>query len=338
MHSDNDELILMKDDDKIYASDFEQGRYISKTFTSDELPPEGVFKISPKIDVRLTYIKDKDDIRGIQITKIAFGKEKEQIALSAFDFRQLLATLKLFSGIDLKSVANRTILFDESIFSGNDSEKLKKFLTTMAIDPKGKEILASIDNLTPSSLQVNLMRERAYHQFERLLNDGDYFKQAKCQLHIGKDEEVWQKFFTKNDWILGSNVIEVLGSRVLDEHNITDIPFKSYDGFLDIIELKLPTAPFWTKELAPQSDLTKAIMQCANYLRAAEQEADSLKRQRELGCTIIKPRITLIYGRSADWSDEQKEEFRVLNSTLANISILTYDHVLLRAKNIIGLN
>lgn len=250
----------------------------------------------------------------------------------------LLSTLQFFSQVDLSSVANKSYVLDESIFQKTDMKKIKKFLTTLAADPNGRKLLSSLDNVTPSFLQVNLLRRQHAETFEALLDSQDYFKNIKKTRNIGKDEEVWQKFFTANDWILGSNVIKILENRSLDEHNITDIPFQSYDGFLDIIELKLPKAQFWTNDLTPTSDLTSAIMQCARYLRIAEQKSNDLAKNEEFGCKIIKPRITLIYGRSNNWAKEQQEQFRILNSTLTNISVLTYDHVLLRARKIAGLS
>lgn len=333
----NDDIMLFRDDDKVYAADFPQGRYISKTFTSDELPREGNFEISPKVSVRLTYIRGKNDIKGIEIKKNG-GKENQRLVLSAFDFRMLLATLQFFSKVDLSSVANKSYVLDESILQQADMNKLRKFLTTLAADPNGRKLLNSIENVTPSFLQINLMRKQRAELFERLLDDKGYFNTVKEQRKIGKNEEVWQKFFTNNDWILGSNVIKILENRSLNEHNTTDIPFQSYDGFLDIIELKLPNTQFWTNSLNPSSELTSAIMQCAKYLRIAEQKSNDLAKSEEFGCKIIKPRITLIYGRSNEWTKEQQEQFRVLNSTLTNISVLTYDHVLLRAKKIAGLS
>ncbi|MDR0590996.1 MAG: DUF4263 domain-containing protein [Candidatus Nomurabacteria bacterium] len=135
--------------------------------------------------------------------------------------------------------------------------------------------------------------------------------------------------------ILGSDIVEVLGYRSLDEHNKTDLPVKSLDGFLDIIELKLPNASFWNADNSPAADLTKATMQCAKYLQVAEKKQNDKDKVKELGCDILKPRITLIYGRSNDWDDTQKEQFRSLNSLYHNINILTYDLVLKRAKRIL---
>jgi hypothetical protein len=44
----------------------------------------------------------------------------------------------------------------------------------------------------------------------------------------------------------------------------------------------------------------------------------------------------LIYGRSDNWNDEQREAYRILNAAYNQLSILTYDHLLMRAKNVLG--
>lgn len=46
----------------------------------------------------------------------------------------------------------------------------------------------------------------------------------------------------------------------------------------------------------------------------------------------------LIYGRSNNWNEEQQEAYRILNASYNQITILTYDHLLLRAKNVLGIN
>ena len=46
----------------------------------------------------------------------------------------------------------------------------------------------------------------------------------------------------------------------------------------------------------------------------------------------------LIFCRSNDWNNEQREAFRILNSSYHNLTIMTYDHVLNRAKRILGID
>ncbi len=42
--------------------------------------------------------------------------------------------------------------------------------------------------------------------------------------------------------------------------------------------------------------------------------------------------------RSNEWNDAQKESYRILNSSYHNLTVMTYDHVLARAKRILGLD
>ncbi|MDR2772641.1 MAG: DUF4263 domain-containing protein [Elusimicrobiota bacterium] len=324
---------------KIYVADFKNntGKYISSVFDSDN-PVDVVLQISPKVNVRISYIFEKNDIRGLQLIKTN-GRSEEKMTLSSFDGKNILALLQLFSQIDLNGIANESIVLHKNIIK--NPEELVKFLNTIATDPQGKEKLREVSKnlglLTPSFISEIARRKNNAVDMERMINDNDYFYSLKSYLKVGKDEEVWQQFFEENDWILGSDIVEILDYRGLDEHNKTDLPVKSLDGFLDIIELKLPSSSFWNACIIPipTAGLTKATMQCARYLQAAEKKQNDKDKIKELGCDILKPRITLIYGRSNNWSDEKWEHFRLLNSLYHNINIMTYDLVLKRAKRIL---
>jgi hypothetical protein len=158
------------------------------------------------------------------------------------------------------------------------------------------------------------------------------------------NEQSWQTWFGQNDWIFGAEFSGVIGERKIDTQHIADFLMKSCDGFLDIIEIKKPSKdlPFWAAtqdhgNYVPSSDLIKAITQSMRYIHQLESKMDSRAFSSSVDDTpVIKPRCTLIYGRSYDWNSEQKEAYRILNSSFYNISILTYDHVLKRATRILN--
>jgi Domain of unknown function (DUF4263) len=158
-------------------------------------------------------------------------------------------------------------------------------------------------------------------------------------------ESEWQRFFQRNDWIMGSEFVRILEERAIDVGHIADYIMQGYDGFLDLVEIKRPGGglKFWSDTLdhgnfVPHSDLVKAITQSARYLYEVEREADSVKFQERVGdVKTIKPRCVLIYGRSNDWDDGQREAYRILNASYHNLTILTYDHVLARAQRILDL-
>lgn len=162
------------------------------------------------------------------------------------------------------------------------------------------------------------------------------------KLQEEQPERYWQEWFTRNKWVLGSDFAQIVDERVIDTEKIADYIMKSYDGFVDLVEIKKPNGlPFWasTKDhgnYVPSADLAKAITQCLNYIYAIELEANSTKFARRIGSRVIKPRCILIFGRSYDWNDEQREAYRILNAAYNQVSILTYDHISERAQNVLG--
>lgn len=334
------DIINNKKAGMVYVADFQNGtgKYISITeYGTPDIDVD--IKISPRICLRLTYLQGGEDgkISGVEIAKVK-GGVIEKIYFSTLDFDRILQLLHVFSELDLKSVANRSILLEESIIG--DAGEMQRFLSLVAADPFGRnkiiEIAKNLGLIDVGDIDYVVQRKSVVTQFEKLLNDNDYFNKYKEKLGVGKLEEVWQKFFETNSWILGSDFVEVLGERVIDEGSKTDIPVKDYDGFVNIIELKLPDATFWTADNMPTSELTRALMQCARYVTELERRMNDKKKTDALGADILKPRITLIYGRSISWEKDQKEQFKILNSSFHDIAILSYDHVLERAKKIIG--
>jgi hypothetical protein len=191
------------------------------------------------------------------------------------------------------------------------------------------------NNVIPAELAAGLAqarRARAVHEFERMLSRD-------------LTESPWQSWFQKNSWVLGSQFVKVLDERQIDPQHISDFLMQAYDGFLDVVEIKRPQGGqrFWAASTdhgnhVPSSDLTKALAQAARYIYEVEREANSVKFvQRVGGVRTVKPRCTLIFGRSNDWNEGQCEAYRILNASYHNLTVLTYDHVLARARRVTGL-
>ncbi|MBQ6430403.1 MAG: DUF4263 domain-containing protein [Oscillospiraceae bacterium] len=167
-------------------------------------------------------------------------------------------------------------------------------------------------------------------------------EQYEASLAKDYPERYWQSWFSENKWLLGSDFAQIIDERRIDTENIADYIMRAFDGFVDLVEIKKPNGlPFWASSkdhdnYVPSSELIKAITQCLNYLRAIEEEANSVKFVQKTKSKVIKPRCILIYGRSDNWNDEQREAYRILNTAYNQLSILTYDHLLLRAKNVLG--
>lgn len=202
--------------------------------------------------------------------------------------------------------------------------------------PNNQDKLSLIDKLQldiPDLYNSYSLKQKksTLNNFQYRLNHMDKYKEDK-----GKNS--WQAWFKDKKWIFGSDVVQILDTRQTDCNNIYDYIITSYDGFIDLIEIKDPKISFWASSkdhnnYIPSVDLIKAITQCSNYIHCIEKRMNDKDTSIEIG-NILKPRCTLVIGRSNTWSNEHFEAFRILNSMYHNISIITYDMLLQRAQRL----
>ncbi len=279
---------------------FKIGRYSKPKTFGEELGPE---TLKPKSELTLT---DEEFRAMIEFLQERYEPFKEGV-------RAFIPLKKPFSAGTAEQI--------RALFSLPESGKLVEFI---------------LDNkVIPAELELALQaarRSRAISEYESML-EGDLV------------ENTWQNWFEENTWVLGSEFVRVLDERTIDTENISDFLMEAYDGFLDIVEIKRPEGgmDFWAAKrdhgnYVPSQNLVKAVTQSAKYVYEVEREANSVKfLERVGGVRTVKPRCILIFGRSRDWNKEQVEAYRILNSGYHNLSILSYDHVLERAKRIAGL-
>ena len=183
------------------------------------------------------------------------------------------------------------------------------------------------------NLSVAIMaaeRNRAVSEFEQAISSG-------------YPESYWQDWFSRNKWVLGSEYLNILPERDIDVTDIADYLMRAIDGFLDVVEIKRPDLPFWTRpdshgNLCPSSQLTAAITQCLNYLYKIELQSNSVEFMERVEDTkTVKPQCMLVYGRSVDWDDNELKSLRILNAAYHQLHIITYDQLLMRAKLLLGI-
>lgn len=256
---------------------------------------------------------------------------KSELTLDNEELRNLIAFLQT-NYEPFKSGVKAFLPLDNP-FEKSNADQIKKILH----HPDKAKILGFLieNEIISNELEIGLGQARkakAIKQFEDLLT-----QDAR--------ENIWQNWFKENPWVLGSEFVKILDERSVDTENITDFLMQSYDGFLDVIEIKRPNGElkFWSQmqdhgNWIPHQDLVKAITQALKYIYEIEREANSVKFIERTNVKVIKPRCVLIFGRSNDWNKDQAEAFRILNSGYHCLNILTYDHVLSRAKRILGIN
>lgn len=275
------------------------------------------------------YKKDKNSYIAQEVESI---DPKSELTLDDDEFRNLIEFIR--DNYEPFRAGTKAFIPLDKPFEKENAEQIKGLFSI----PEKKELLEFIleNDIIPNDLLVALQSSRrvaAIREYERMLS-GD-LKEPK-----------WQEWFEKNEWVLGTEFVRLLDERHIDTANISDFLMEAYDGFLDIVEIKRPEGKlkFWAETLdhdnyIPSSDLIKAITQSSIYIYEVEREANSVKFLEKVdNVKTIKPRCILIFGRSHNWNDEQREAYRILNSNYHNLTIMTYDHVLERAKRIVGIN
>jgi len=256
---------------------------------------------------------------------------KSELTLDDEEFQALVAFLR-DSYEPFKQGARAFLPLDRPV----DSDDAARIKALLAQRDQKKLVRFILDNdVIPEELEAGLQRARrarAIREFEKMLQEN-------------RRESDWQDWFEKNCWVLGSEFVRLLDERSIDVQHISDLLVQAYDGFLDIVEIKRPEGglQFWGTSTdhgnyVPSGDLVKAIAQAARYIFEVEREANSVKfLERVGGVKTVKPRCILIFGRSEGWDDDRIEALRILNAGYHNLTIMTYDHVLARARRIVGL-
>ena len=162
-----------------------------------------------------------------------------------------------------------------------------------------------------------------------------------------KERNYWQPFLEKNRWMFGLSYFVLLDDTRIDLWDTADYLFESEDGFIDIVEIKHPHIEFWQKNtkgeferyrdfLQHDKELKGAIVQATNYIFQLEKKFADPDWSKQNKCeTPVKPKCTIIFGRSNNWKIEEKTAFRLLNDSLHGIEIITFDHLHNRASRIL---
>jgi len=166
-----------------------------------------------------------------------------------------------------------------------------------------------------------------------------------------KGKNSWQSWIYENNWIFGVQYETAIEKEKIGFDSIPDFLFPTLDGFLDILEIKLPTHEVIKEDSSHpgsyvwSSDANKAIGQVVNYIHQIEVNQLQLQQRinrnyaKELGRELftIKPRAFILIGKTDSASPEEKEALRKLNYSLHGIEVLSYADLIRRGENLISL-
>lgn len=161
-----------------------------------------------------------------------------------------------------------------------------------------------------------------------------------------KGKNSWQNWIFDNNWLFGINYQPPIEKQKINiAGSMPDYIFPTLDGFLDILEIKLPTKEIIVKDkdhngaYAWSSDTNKAIGQVVTYLSDIElyqlHLREEIKRVYGQDIYLIKPRAFILVGNKDNWKEEQHKALRKLNYSLHGIKVISYSDLLQRGKEIV---
>jgi hypothetical protein len=253
------------------------------------------------------------------------------------EFWKMISFLHSFK--DLIDIGNFNNSFQIVVTDQNSAQYIKELLSS----GYSEEVWHSLVEMNPD-LATKLSLSRIYEARKAVLEE------MVTKIDKDESEEYWQNLLAKNRWIFGNSYIGIIGERRTNISSTLDHPLITEDGYLEIVEIKKPSFPFWKKSssggnfmyrnkyLVPHGELQCAITQGSNYIYETEREMDSRSwAETHSGIYPLKPKCLIVHGRSNDWDDIESKAYRLLNDRYHGISIITFDHLILRARQTLEL-
>ena len=305
---------------------------------TDRMKIVAVYWIAPSSEPTRKHVNLRIDQYKKNPTDPQFPDDPMQkINLQDADISNLISSAKAQSILKDSDISDRVI-----VMKGEAAGELVK-LTNRDI----ASITQLVGSLTDENIQTLAKRVNP-EVIKKIDSAVKYIRMEKSLNWLGAkieedvDESVFQKWFDENTWIFGKNYIDRVPKRTIGLQSRADLIYISVDGFADLVELKksvlarsilLPDSSH--NSFYPSQELSRALAQAMRYLQVIEDHR--LQLVQLIKIPVLRPTITIIIGRSNNWDELMKEHLHILNSTLLNIKVLTYDHLLAMGDNILEL-
>lgn len=213
------------------------------------------------------------------------------------------------------------------------------------------ELWDHVEAIAPNIARAHALKR----QFARRTRAIDTFR-AHLR-HDDWNELQWGRFFSRNRWIFGHNLLFQFLEPVQDQPVVGRVRIDGGGGqrpdfmvataaarkFTVLVEIKRPSAallvaiPYRNHAFVPGEDVIGGVAQLQSSCRTWEtigaqmQDNEEWLRIRQL--ETVQPRGILIVGNQEQLiSQDEKDSFELYRRNLANPEILTYDELLQRAK------
>jgi hypothetical protein len=179
-------------------------------------------------------------------------------------------------------------------------------------------------------------------EIDSLKKLSDEFKEELANQH---PENWWQNYIQARILIMQQGYIRPIQKMnvALGNTKFPDFALVTYDNYLDILEIKKPDTRILKEDKSRgnyhwDTELSRAIIQVENYLELianqAAQVRSYVKDSYALELKVVRPRGFILAGNSAEFlSQKQRDDFRLLSHGLKNVTVITYDELLIRLEN-----
>lgn len=356
-----EDIIMGSIPDRLYSHEFEKGRF----FQIVHEDTDGFeIKLAPRTMLKAIYIRDKDDIEGIEIIKVVSGQDTQCIKLSKFNFAQLRAFLSFINEIDLKGITeNRLKILDDQELDFDTIRSVKTLLSKNG----GAEIVETLINegiITSKDIVNTAFRKRGLQIFKKLISEIDYWKvyATENRQSTYSEEKTFQYFFEKNQWIFGygldyryQNILQReahLSEAELNGKNTVIADYLLGDKmFTTFIELKKPSTNLFGNSTNRSNSWKLSNELIESFSQILEHKASGLLKLEKpqyidgepLQQKAFDSKVILIIGNWNELDDSSNtlerdikmKTFELFRRDSRNVEILTFDELYDRATFIV---
>jgi hypothetical protein len=149
-----------------------------------------------------------------------------------------------------------------------------------------------------------------------------------------RNEGGLQECLTRNPILFGTEYRRIIPKHKLGAEYEMDYALEHVTGLVDLVEIEASTHRLFTKKGDPRQSLVHAEQQVLDWLDWIERHG---MYARENLPGLAQPVGYVVIGRDIDLSDEHRKRLRRRNAFFrGTVRILTYDDLLGRARNLLG--
>ena len=363
--SDDVEYLANYKPDTLYVHPAKDGKGAYATLLDENEVQLGEIEVTDRSRLAISafYVNDKENFNSFKVTKLKFHKTHGwqldgEVRVNHFQLARMKEFVSIISSLNLKDASKTKINLGNAHI-----DVLRAIINT----DKGAELLKKLAESPELSEDIFALahKKSELEIFRKLLLEYGAFKDTYTREHGLKDtgeEEIWQHFFERNQWIFGHGLnylfLHKVGKKL--ESTTTGHTYAKSGNRVDalmrtkavisqyvLIEIKKPSSNLLQKNeyrsgcWTASTELTDAVGQIQKTVfdficNQAPKDQLSDEHGKKTGDVIFKiqPRSYLIIGNLSELKDydEKFTCFQLFRNSLISPEILTYDELYERAK------